>query len=175
MSGETRHPRPGSSGTPGLSALNDAEAAEAAATLRAVCAAESWVRTLVEARPYTSAGDLCAASDAAVARLDARGLAEALARHARIGEPADHERSRREQAGAVETGEGVRAALREANRRYEARFGHVFLIRASGRSAEEMLAALRARLDHDPATEREVAREELRTINRLRLEGLASE
>ena len=66
----------------------------------------------------------------------------------------------------------VQAALAEGNRAYEERFGHVFLIRADGRSAEEMLAALRERLGNDPDTEwREVA-EELREITRLRLERL---
>lgn len=66
-------------------------------------------------------------------------------------------------------------ALAEENRRYEARFGHVFLIAASGRTAGEMLEALRQRIGNDPATELELAATEHRKITRLRLERLLSE
>ena len=64
------------------------------------------------------------------------------------------------------------AALTAENRRYETRFGHVFLIAASGRSGEQILASLRQRMDNDPATELEVAADEHRKITRLRLERL---
>ena len=80
--------------------------------------------------------------------------------------------SRREQAGV--TGDETLAALAAGNREYEARFGHVYLVCASGRSGEELLAVLRSRLDNDPVTERAVVREELGRINRLRLERLAT-
>ena len=75
-------------------------------------------------------------------------------------------------AGVETAADEVRAALGEGNRAYEERFGHVFLIRASGRSAEELLAALRERLGNDPDTEWGVVAEELREITRLRLERL---
>jgi 2-oxo-4-hydroxy-4-carboxy-5-ureidoimidazoline decarboxylase len=99
----------------------------------------------------------------------------ALSAHPRIGErPAGEGReaawSRREQADADDP--SVAAALVEANREYEERFGHVFLIFATGKSAPEMLAAARARLAHDEATERPVVQDELRKIALLRLERL---
>jgi 2-oxo-4-hydroxy-4-carboxy-5-ureidoimidazoline decarboxylase len=68
----------------------------------------------------------------------------------------------------------VRSALGEGNRAYEAKFGHIYLVCAAGRSGEELLAILRARLDNDPATERQVMRTELMKINRLRLAGLVT-
>jgi 2-oxo-4-hydroxy-4-carboxy-5-ureidoimidazoline decarboxylase len=71
------------------------------------------------------------------------------------------------------SGDATLAALAEGNREYEARFGHVYLVCASGRSGEELLAVLRSRLGNDPATERRVVRAELGKINRLRLERLA--
>ena len=101
-------------------------------------------------------------------------LDQALAAHARIGErrlgsTTEDRWSRTEQAGALAVDTDVQERLAEGNRRYEERFGHVFLIRAAGRSAEEMLAALEERLGHDDATERDVVRRELAEIVRLRL------
>jgi OHCU decarboxylase len=110
-----------------------------------------------------------------------RYVAEALSAHPRIGQRAagastEADWSRQEQASVQDSvGEAdaeVQAALEEGNRVYEQRFGHVFLIRASGRSAEELLAALRQRLANDPDTEWDVVAEELREITRLRLERL---
>jgi 2-oxo-4-hydroxy-4-carboxy-5-ureidoimidazoline decarboxylase len=69
----------------------------------------------------------------------------------------------------------VQSQLADANRRYEARFGHVFLIAAAGRSADEILAALRARMDNDPVTESQVAAAEHRKIARMRLERMLGE
>jgi 2-oxo-4-hydroxy-4-carboxy-5-ureidoimidazoline decarboxylase len=66
-------------------------------------------------------------------------------------------------------------ALADENRRYEARFGHVFLISASGRTAGEILAELQRRMSNDPATEIEVAAAEHRKITRLRLERMLNE
>ena len=106
--------------------------------------------------------------------LDESALDQALAAHARIGErrlggTTEDRWSRSEQAGALAVDTDVQERLAEGNRRYEARFGHVFLIRAAGRSAEEMLVALEERLGHDDATERDVVRRELAEIVRLRL------
>jgi 2-oxo-4-hydroxy-4-carboxy-5-ureidoimidazoline decarboxylase len=108
----------------------------------------------------------------AVAALDEADVDEALAGHPRIGERVDDPTSRREQAGVDST---TRDALLAANREYEARFGHVYLVRASGRTGDELLALLRQRLANDPAQERAVVRAELGQINALRLERLAAE
>jgi 2-oxo-4-hydroxy-4-carboxy-5-ureidoimidazoline decarboxylase len=77
--------------------------------------------------------------------------------------------SRQEQSGTRDAPADVQAGLRAGNAAYEERFGHVFLICATGMSAASMLAALQVRLGHDPAREREVVRDELMKIVRLRL------
>lgn len=107
-------------------------------------------------------------------------MTEALAAHPRIGDRPDAAGrdarwSRTEQSGTAGAGEEVRRALAEGNVAYERRFGHVFLIRATGRSAGEMLAELRARLRNDAGTERAVVRAELAAIIDLRLVKLVAE
>jgi 2-oxo-4-hydroxy-4-carboxy-5-ureidoimidazoline decarboxylase len=161
----------------GLDALNALPAAEAERRLFTCCASRAWVERMAASRPYADLDALLEASDRAVGELDRDDLAEALAAHPRIGQRAsgsstDAVWSRQEQASVGDADAGVRAALQEGNRAYEERFGHVFLISASGRSAQEMLAALRERLGNDPDTEWGVVAEELRQITRLRLERL---
>lgn len=107
-------------------------------------------------------------------------MTEALAAHPRIGDRPDAAGrdarwSRTEQTGTAGAGEEVRRALAEGNLAYERRFGHVFLIRATGRSAREMLAELRVRLRNDAGTERAVVRAELAAIVDLRLVKLVAE
>jgi 2-oxo-4-hydroxy-4-carboxy-5-ureidoimidazoline decarboxylase len=143
-----------------------------AAGLRACCAADAWVTALLDAQPYASEDELAAASDAATAALDEAGLAQALAGHPRIGERAESAWSRQEQSGMADADARIRAELAAANAEYERRFGHVYLVCASGRSAAELLAVCRARLGNDPATERGVVLDELAKINRLRLAKL---
>jgi allantoicase len=161
----------------GLRWLNSLPAAQAGQVLASCCASRAWVGRVAAGRPYRDLGALLEAGDTAVRGLDRDGLAEALSGHPRIGERAAGDSaeatwSRQEQAGVGTAAGEVRAALEEANRAYEARFGHVFLIRASGRSAEEVLATLRQRLGNEPDTEWGVVAEELRQITRLRLERL---
>jgi allantoicase len=161
----------------GLGWLNSLPAAQAGQLLQSCCAARAWVGRVAAGRPYGDLDALGAASDEAVRALDSGGLAEALAAHPRIGQRAAGDSteaawSRREQAGAAGADAEVRAALQEGNRAYEERFGHVFLVSASGRSAGELLAALRDRLGNDPDTEWGVVAGELAAINRLRLRRL---
>ncbi len=161
----------------GLRWLNSLPTAQAGQVLQTCCAAQAWVERMTAGRPYAGLDALLEAGDRAVGELDRDGLAEALAAHPRIGQRADGAStdavwSRQEQASVGDADTAVRAALQEGNRAYEKRFGHVFLISASGRSAQEMLAALRDRLGNDPDTELGVVAEELRQITRLRLERL---
>src|SRR6185437_15015035 len=153
-----------------LAALNSApDDAALRADLAACCAAGSWVTALVAGRPFADPDELFAASDAAIAELTDAGLAEALAAHPRIGERATETWSSHEQAGMASASTGLRAALAEANAAYEQRFGQVYLVCATGKSAEELLAICRSRLGNDPATERSVVLAELAKISRLRL------
>jgi 2-oxo-4-hydroxy-4-carboxy-5-ureidoimidazoline decarboxylase len=142
--------------------------------LRACCAADAWLGRMSLARPFPSAKSALDVSDEIVLGFDDAALEQALAVHARIGErrlgvTTEDRWSRSEQAGALTVEADVQERLADGNRRYEERFGNVFLIRAAGRSAEEMLAALEERLGHDDDTERDVVRRELAEIVRLRL------
>ena len=107
-------------------------------------------------------------------------MAAALAHHPRIGERApgtgtEARLSQAEQAGLGEADAAVAEALADGNRAYEEKFGQVFLIRAAGRSREEILAALNARLAHTPEQEQPIIGQQLREIAVLRLEGLMSQ
>lgn len=142
--------------------------------LRACCAADAWLARIQAARPIASVKALLDLSDAGILGLDDAALDQALAAHARIGErrlgaTTEDRWSRTEQAGALGADASVAERIAEGNRAYEQRFGHVFLIRAAGRTADEMLAALTQRLANDPQTERDVVRRELTEIVRLRL------
>ncbi|WP_240810121.1 2-oxo-4-hydroxy-4-carboxy-5-ureidoimidazoline decarboxylase [Actinomadura sp. WMMA1423] len=147
--------------------------------LAACCASRRWVAA-VAGRSYADLGALRAASRRALDGLDWPDVEEALAAHPRIGDRVgggtrEARWSRGEQAGAADAAGDVQDALTAGNRAYEERFGHVFLVRASGRSATEMLGALRERLCNDPAAEREVVRRELAEIVDLRLARLVEE
>jgi 2-oxo-4-hydroxy-4-carboxy-5-ureidoimidazoline decarboxylase len=146
-----------------------AEAAEHA--LLACCSAPRWARVVAARRPFPTVDALQAAADDALTDAD---LDAAMAGHPRIGEHATGAASRREQAAVAHAGADVRDALATGNQAYERRFGHVYLVCASGRSAEDLLATLQARLANDPATERKVALAELAAINRLRLDRLVT-
>ncbi len=159
-----------------LDALEDARAV---AELRTCCAAEEWVQTMLAHRPFGTLDRLLDAGEAAVVAMDDDALEQALDAHPRIGERRlgigrEDAWSRTEQAGALTADDDLQARLAEGNRAYEERFGHVFLIRAAGRSAQEMYDALQARLAHDETTERSVVRDELAEIVRLRLVKLVS-
>jgi 2-oxo-4-hydroxy-4-carboxy-5-ureidoimidazoline decarboxylase len=156
----------------GLPALNALSAPEAERVLAACCASPRWASAVAAGRPYASPEQLFDAADDALADLDEEDVARALAGHPRIGERAEGdggEWSRREQSGLSGAEPSTLEALAEANRLYEVRFGQVYLVCASGRSAEELLAVLRQRLRNDPVTERAVVRRELGLINRIRL------
>lgn len=153
----------------------DAEPEAAAVTaLLARCAAPAWAERVARGRPYQDRAALLAASDAALAALAWDEVLAALADHPPIGAPRDAT-SEREQAGAAGAGTETRADLIGLGRAYEARFGHVFLICATGLTADQMLESMRARLGNDVGTERRVVRAELRAITRLRLEKLLEE
>lgn len=148
--------------------------ADEARTLVAGClGVPRWVDELVAGRPYADGAALTEqAHDSALALTDEE-LAAALSRHPRIGEQRDGDDaearlSRSEQAGVAP---GDADPLRVANAAYEERFGHVFLIRAAGRSSAEILAELERRLGNDDATERAETVTALRDIALLRLEG----
>ncbi|WP_194377522.1 2-oxo-4-hydroxy-4-carboxy-5-ureidoimidazoline decarboxylase [Streptomyces durbertensis] len=163
-----------SSPTPGLTRFNAADDQSAEAALHEVCASTTWVERLLAGRPYADAAALFTASDAAMAELTADDLAEAMAGHPPIGRPKPGDpTSAREQRGMAGASEELKAEMLELNLAYQDRFGHVFLICATGLTAEQMRDAVRARIDNTPERERENVRTELVKINRIRLTRLA--
>ena len=139
---------------------------------------ERWADAVLVGRPYADLGALMNVASTSAGSLSDDELEAALARHPRIGERAgathDAAHSAREQSGVDHGSADVTTRLAEGNRVYEQRFDRVFLIRAAGRDAEEILAELTRRLDHDDATEREETVTQLREIALLRLEGMVS-
>jgi len=127
---------------------------------------------MAAARPFATEGDLFDAADRIWNSLAPDDWLEAFAAHPRIGGAATSKWSRAEQAGVEAASSAVKDELERLNIEYEARFGHVFLICATGRSAAEMLAELRRRLHHTPAEELHVTAVEQAKISRLRLEKL---
>ncbi|TXS48478.1 2-oxo-4-hydroxy-4-carboxy-5-ureidoimidazoline decarboxylase [Streptomyces sp. uw30] len=161
---------------PGLARFNALEEHAAHAALHEACASTAWVRRLLAARPYATVGDLYTASDAAMAALSTEDLAQAMAGHPPIGRPKPGDpTSAREQRGMAGASEELKAELLELNLAYQDRFGHVFLICATGRTGEEMRDAVKERIGNSPEQEREIVRTELGKINRIRLARIVEE
>lgn len=158
-----------------LAEFNAAAPDVAESALFECCSSAEWARRVAGRRPYPAPSALYEAADAALDDLDDTELRAALAGHPRIGEragPGHSASSGREQAGVARAAAATRTALAAGNATYESRFGHGYLVCADGRSGEELLAVLRARLGNDPATEWATTRRELEKINRLRLARL---
>lgn len=131
---------------------------------------------LLARRPYATADDLFAASDAAMAELTTADLEEAMAGHPPIGRPKPGDpTSSREQRGMAGASEELKAQMLELNLAYQEKFGHVFLICATGRTGEQMRDAVKERIGNSPEQEREIVRSELGKINRIRLANLVQE
>lgn len=160
---------------------------EAEAQLLTCCASRRWARKMVAGRPYVNESLLMQAAVSGMSELDWADIEEALQAHPRIGERAEPARaegvsaetaqresqwSQDEQSGAAEAADTVLRELAWGNLEYERHFGHVFLIRATGRSAEEMLSELTRRLANSVPDERAVVRAELTSIARLRIRKL---
>lgn len=155
-------------------AFNALPEGEARARLETCLAVPRWGDEVLAGRPYKDDASLWGRAEQAAAELDDAELEAALSRHPRIGErPTEpgHEAafSRREQSGVDGSDQDVARRLAEGNRAYEERFDRVFLIRAAGRSAHEILGELERRLRNDDATERGETVTQLREIAMLRL------
>ena len=145
--------------------------------LSRACGSTRWVDRMMARRPFGSDARLLRA-----ARIEWFGLTEtdwleAFSQHPQIGDrsslaarfPATHDLSAKEQAGVGRAHDDVLSALAEANATYLDRFGFIFIVCATGKTAEEMLALLRARLSNNRATELRIAAEEQAKITALRL------
>jgi allantoinase len=166
----------------GLDRLNASNEAEARAELLRCCGARVWAERMAALRPFASVEQLLDAADAVWRGLDRSDRLEAFAAHPKIGD-LDALRARfastaswatGEQAGVAGAPESTLLALADGNRDYESRFGYIFIVCATGKTANEMLGLLRGRLGNDPATELEVASGEQAKITRIRLRKLCS-
>lgn len=158
-----------------LERFNQAAAGDAIAQIAHCVALEEWASALVANRPYHSRQALLHVAEGLTHHWDERALNQALSAHPRIGEKAQGDGkeaglSRKEQ-GQVNADDGaLRQALQAGNRAYEQRFDRVFLIRAKGRSGEEILAELQRRLNNPASQELAEALAQLREITLLRLQ-----
>jgi OHCU decarboxylase len=160
-----------------LNALDDDAAV--GAFLRC-CGSSRWARRMAEARPFADADAMAATADATWRALGQPDWLEAFAAHPQIGSNGSGRSdasawSDEEQAGVAAAAAQTRRRLAEANRDYQARFGYIFIVCATGKTADEMLALLEGRLRHDPVDELRLAAEEQRKITRLRLAKLLEE
>ena len=160
-----------------MSELNRLPREEAQQRLYSCFASRKWAAHVADGRPYASPEALLDAAEQAWSELEPADWAQALAGHPRIGERGGSSAvaSEQEQSGVRTAPAAMLDQLAAENRLYEDRFGHVFLIAAAGKSADEILDALRERMGNDPVTEARVAGAEHRKIARLRLEALAQE
>jgi 2-oxo-4-hydroxy-4-carboxy-5-ureidoimidazoline decarboxylase len=166
-----------------LAELNALPLQDAAAALTACCGSEAWVAGMLARRPFATRAVALSAAGAVAATLTREDWLQAFAHHPRIGDrqaAADvsamaRDWSSREQSVAGVATQDVQAALAEANVAYERRFGFIFIICASGRSGQQILDALRARLRNAPEEEIVNAASEQRQITRLRLARLIHE
>jgi OHCU decarboxylase len=155
--------------------MSESDAADA---LRSCCGSSKWVNEMLSRRPFDSAGELSSAADEAWDATGPNDWHEAFSHHPRIGErtaaTAQSARasswSSAEQRGVQAADNSIQAQLAQVNHEYEHRFGHIYIVCATGKSAEEMLAIARERLSNDPDTELRIAAEEQRKIMHLRLE-----
>jgi 2-oxo-4-hydroxy-4-carboxy-5-ureidoimidazoline decarboxylase len=161
-----------------LGEFNALPALGAEAVLLDCCGATRWTKQVTAQRPFGSANALHAAADAAWQKMDRDAILEAFSHHPRIGQKTatgseSHRRwSEGEQTGVRIAAEDVKSRLAQGNSTYYEKFGYIFIVCATGKTADEMLALLEQRLQNDAARELPIAAEQQRLIMRLRLEKL---
>lgn len=164
-------------------ALDAMEPLEARAALMRCCGSSRWADAMLARFPFYADTALHEAADEVWANMGEEDVREAMSHHPRIGADlavlrakfaATETWSKNEQAGIGSADEATLIALRDGNARYDERFGHVFLVCATGKSAAEMLALLEARIDNAAEDELRIAKEEQRKITHIRLEKLGA-
>lgn len=162
----------------GLVRLNALSTPEAIDVLFSACGSRAWAQQVAAARPFSTIDTLFSTADRIWLSMPREEWLAAFSHHPRIGErnlaqfrfAATAAQSSREQSGMAAATDAQRQEFAAGNEQYERRFGHVFLICATGKSAADMLSSLRARLGNDPETELHNAAGEQAKITRLRLE-----
>ena len=163
-----------------LEAFDRLSETEARAALERCCGCRAWVEGMLARRPFGDAARLRESAERVWRALPPEGWREAFAHHPRIGDleslrrrfAATADLAGREQSGVTAASPATIEALAEGNRAYQERFGYIFIVCATGKSAEEMLARLRGRMVNDPETELRTAADEQLKIMRLRLDRM---
>jgi OHCU decarboxylase len=152
-----------------LTELNHLDAAAAQEALLKCCGSGRWARLMEDRRPFAAVADVIKAADEVAADLRPRDWHEAFAAHPRIGERSTSAWSQAEQAAALSAGEDTKQKLDRLNREYEAKFGFIFIVFASGKTPEEVLQIMETRMHNDKAVEFANAAAEQQQITRARI------
>ena len=161
-----------------LAEFNVLRLSEAESALMDCCGSARWAANVATRRPYATVEALHKAADSVWWNLERTDWLEAFSHHTQIGDkPTSGSESARqwaqgEQTGARTATEDVKARLARANRAYFEKFGYIYIVCATGKTAEGMLAILNQRLQNDPPSEISIAAEQQRLITRIRLEKL---
>ena len=160
--------------------LDEMEPDQARGLFAQCCGSSKWVNEMTAKRPFRTFDNVLKAADDAADTMAAQDWLDAFAHHPRIGERAGSapakgeaaEWSEKEQSGVDSASFDLKAALMNANEEHERKFGYIYIVCATGKSAEEMLEIARKRLGNDAEKELSVSADEQRKITRLRLEKL---
>ena len=148
--------------------------------LKSCCGSNRWADRVARRRPYTTPGQLLDVANEVWWQLERADWLEAFHSHPKIGEKKaagsasqqSKQWSSAEQSGMQQASDEIAAALAKLNTEYEERFGYIFIVCATGKSSEEMLAILRERLENGPDAELGIAAAEQAKITELRLKKL---
>lgn len=161
-----------------LAEFNALPPAQAESALMDCCGSARWAASVTARRPYANVGALYKSADSVWWNLERADWLEAFSHHPQIGDkPATGSESARqwaagEQADARTSSDDVKSRLARANRAYFEKFGYIYIVCATGKTAEGMLAILNQRLQNDPPSELSIAAEQQRLITRIRLDKL---
>ncbi len=159
-----------------LEELNQGDSEQACIELLKCCGSSQWTEKMLAARPYNSVSHLLELEGQIWSDLGEVDYLEAFAAHPKIGasKPPDNAKNTeswtsKEQAGMMSADEQTKLKLKTENQKYAEKFGYIFIVCATGKSASEMLEMLRIRLENSPETELEIAAGEQMKITNLRL------
>ena len=138
------------------------------------CGSRKWADLMVLQRPFKNKEAVFSAADAVWAKTDESDWLEAFSSHPRIGGTSTNAWAKNEQSSVASADKAVLDALAQGNADYEAKFGHIYIVCATGKSAAAMLDLLKSRLGNDPKAEKRIAAAEQAKITKIRLEKLLS-
>lgn len=163
-----------------LSQFNQLTTQEQHATLQQCCASESWVQHMLTSSPFVDVTSTIASANTHWEAMETADILQAFEAHPKIGDVNSlrekysntKDTAGHEQSGAKNADEQTLSVLASANSDYEHKFGYIFIVCATGKSAAQMLEILKTRLPNSAERELPIAAEEQRKITQLRLEKL---